>query len=90
MNRYRYKVSLLMLRRLIVGAGLSLLALSIFLHYRIDARFDSRAPPVATSAASNGIMRIKKFGIEETFIVRAFDIRGDGERICGSCKLRLN
>jgi hypothetical protein len=83
MNRDRYKVSLRMLRWLIAGASLSLLALSISLHYRIDARFDFRAPPVASSAPSDGIMRIKKFGIEETFIVRAFDTRGDAERICG-------
>jgi hypothetical protein len=34
MNRHRYKVNLRMLRWLSVGAGLSLLALLISLHYR--------------------------------------------------------
>jgi len=71
-----------MLRWLIVGAGMSLLALSMSLHYRIDARFDVGAPPAAFSTAPDGTIRIEKFGSEQTFIVKVFDTRGEAERIC--------
>ena len=72
------------LRRLIVGAGLSLLALSIVLHYRIDARFDFGAPPASSPIASDATVRVTKFGSEQAFIVSVFGTRDEAERICGS------
>jgi hypothetical protein len=72
------------LRWLIVGAGLSLLALSILLHYRIDAPFDFGAPPAAVPTGSDGTIRIRKFGIEQTFIIRVFDTRAEADSMCGS------
>src|SRR5262249_28468053 len=54
-----------LLRWLIVGAGLSLLALSISLHWN-DARFDFGAPPAASPTASGGTIRVKQFGLEQT------------------------
>jgi hypothetical protein len=71
------------LRWLIVGLGLSLLALSLALHYRIGARFDFGAPPAAPPIASDGMIRIEKFGQKQTFIIRVFDNRTDAERLCG-------
>src|SRR5262249_42196824 len=72
-----------LLRWLIVGAGLSLLALSISLHYRIDARFDIRAPPAASSTASGGTIQVEQFGLKQTFAVKVFDTRSEAERTCG-------
>jgi len=72
-----------LLRWLFVGLGLSLLALSLSLHYRIDARFNFGAPPATSPTASEGTIRVKKFGLEQTFIVKVFDTRGEAEHICG-------
>lgn len=72
-----------LLHWLIIGAGLSLFALSILLHYRIGARFDFGASQAASLTASEGTIHIRKFGSEQTFIVRVFDTRGEAERICG-------
>jgi len=71
-----------LLRWLIVGAGLSLLALSISLHWN-DARFDFGAPPAASPTASGGTIRVKQFGLEQTFTVNVFDTRSEAERRCG-------
>ncbi len=70
-------------RRLIVGTGISVLALSISLQYGIDARFIFGAPPATSPVASDGTIRVKKFGLEQTFIVWAFDTRSEAESICG-------
>jgi hypothetical protein len=72
-----------LLRWLIGGAGLSLFALSLALHYRIDARFDFGAPPAPSPTASDGTIRVKKFGLEQELIVKVFDARDEAERICG-------
>jgi hypothetical protein len=71
-----------LLQWLIVGTSLSLLALSLVLHYRIDARFNFRAPPAPSPTASEGTIRVKKFGLEH-FIIKVFDTRDEAERICG-------
>jgi len=79
-NRDTRVAAMRLLRWLFVGAGLSLLALSISLHYRIDAGFDFRAPRAASPTAS---IRIKKFGSKQTFIVKVFGTRGEAEPKCG-------
>jgi hypothetical protein len=72
-----------LLRWLIVGTGLSLFALALALHYRIDALFDFGASPAASPTASDGMIRFEKFGQKQTFIIKVFDNRSEAERVCG-------
>lgn len=74
-----------LLRWVIVGAGLSLLGLSLATHYRIDAYyFDFVESQAASLPASNGTIRVEKFGIRETRIVKLFASRTEAESACGA------
>ena len=72
------------LRWLIVGAGLALLALSISLHYRLDARLNFGTPRATSATASESTIRVEKFGSKQTSIVKVFDTRDEAVRVCGT------
>jgi hypothetical protein len=72
-----------LLRWLIVAAGLSLLVLSMSLHYPIDPASIFAAPRLPSPNVSDGTIRVRKFGLEQTFIVKAFGTRAEAEHVCG-------
>ena len=74
-----------LLRWLFVGVGLSLFALSLALHYRIDAYFESFGAPSAAFPAdqSERAISVRKFGSEQMFSVLEFKNRSDAVRACG-------
>jgi hypothetical protein len=55
-----------LLRWVIAGAGLSLLALSMSLHHRIDTASIFGAPRMPSSTAFDGTTRVKKFGQDQS------------------------
>jgi hypothetical protein len=73
-----------LLRSLIVVAGLSLLGFSMLLHYGIDPASIFAAPRLPSPIASDGTIRVRKFGLEQTFIVKAFGDRDEAEHACGN------
>jgi hypothetical protein len=74
-----------LLRWLIVAASLSLLALSMSLHYRLDDRFADFGAPSATfpTDQSERTISVQQFGSEQTLSVTEYKNRSDALRACG-------